>query len=52
MDDSKIPNVLIVGKPSEFPQDMAPTYLVKYPNQLPDIYIVDPSDVGVIKTNE
>jgi 4-amino-4-deoxy-L-arabinose transferase-like glycosyltransferase len=52
MDDSKIPSVLIVGKPSEFPQDIVPTYLIRYPDQLPDIYIVDPSNVGVIKINE
>jgi len=47
IDDSKIPNVLLVGKPIEFPSDIVPTSEIDFPNQNPDIYIVDPAKTSV-----
>lgn len=43
LDDAKIPNVLLLGKPSEFPDSVKPLKVIYYPNQLPSIYIVDPA---------
>ena len=42
LDDSKIPGVILVGKPSEFPEYANPIKIIYYPNQSPSIYIVDP----------
>jgi hypothetical protein len=49
IDDSKIPNVLIVGKPKEFPDGIAPVKAVLYPNQQPALYIVDPKSANLAK---
>jgi 4-amino-4-deoxy-L-arabinose transferase-like glycosyltransferase len=49
IDDSKIPEVLIIGKPSEFPGDIVPTRVISYPNQNPALYIVDPQDVSFLR---
>ena len=49
LDDSKIPNVLLVGKPQEFPDRINPTKVISYPNQVPAIFIVDPAMVTLAK---
>ena len=46
--DSKVPNVLIVGKPMEFPDRLIPTKAILYPNQNPSLYVVDPATVSFI----
>jgi 4-amino-4-deoxy-L-arabinose transferase-like glycosyltransferase len=46
MNDSKIPDVLIIGKPIEFPERIIPTKTILYPNQLPALFIVDPATVS------
>ncbi len=43
IDDSKIPDVLIVGKPMEFSEKTTPLQTIKYKNQNPAIVIYDPS---------
>jgi len=49
INDSKIPNVLIIGKPSEFPSDIVPTDEILYPNQDPALFVVDPQKVSFLK---
>lgn len=44
-EDSKLPNVLLLGKPTEFPQGISPTKEILYPNQNPAIFIIDPAKV-------
>ncbi|MCK4588306.1 glycosyltransferase family 39 protein [Candidatus Woesebacteria bacterium] len=41
--DQKLSNVLIIGKPREFPEDILPLKTIYYPNNKPAILIVDPS---------
>lgn len=49
IDDSKIPDVLLVGKPIEFPDRIVPTKEIFYPNQNPDLFVVDPASVSFLK---
>jgi hypothetical protein len=49
INDSKIPNVLIIGKPSEFPASIIPTKEIFYPNQNPALFIVDPQKVSYLQ---
>lgn len=39
--DSKRENVLMVGRPEEFPEDMSPLMIFYYPDGSPSIYVVD-----------
>ena len=48
-EDSKIPKVLLVGKPSEFADKITPLKVITYKNQNPAIIIYDPS--ADVKTN-
>ncbi len=43
IDDSKIPDVLIIGKPMEFSDKITPLEVIKYKNQNPAIVIYDPA---------
>ena len=49
MNDSKNPNVLIVGKPSEFSERIIPTKTILFPNQLRAIFVVDPASVSFLQ---
>lgn len=46
INDSKIPQVLIIGKPEEFKNTITPINVVNYPNASPAIYLVDPSKIN------
>jgi hypothetical protein len=42
-EDSKVPGILLVGKPSEFADKITPLEVIKYKNQIPAIVIYDPA---------
>ena len=44
--NSQKENVLLIGKPDEFPRDIRPLNIVNLPNGKPVIYIVDPKKVN------
>lgn len=49
-EDQKEDMILLVGKPQEFPADIEPTKLIKFPNQEPAIIIFDPAQESYAQT--
>lgn len=50
--DQELSNVLIIGKPREFSEDILPLKTIYYPNGKPAILIVDPSTQSYAKAQE
>lgn len=49
--NSEVPDILLVGKPQEFPADISVIKTISYPNGKPAILIVDPAKTFRAKNN-
>jgi 4-amino-4-deoxy-L-arabinose transferase-like glycosyltransferase len=47
INDSKIPQVMIVGKPEDFSANVVPSKIINYPNASPALYLIDTASINM-----